>query len=175
MADTASVGTRNYLVEGVSGTGKTSVCRELNRRGFHAINGDRELAYQGDPETGDPVDGASHDHHVWDVNRVRALVAERQEPVTFFCGGSRNFSRFIHLFDEVFVLEIDLDTLHRRLDQRPPDEWGAKPSERDLIVRLHRTREDIPRTGVVIDATPPVADVVNEILRHVGVSGTGAQ
>lgn len=46
--DTCSVGVRNYLVEGVSGTGKTSVCEELNRRGYHAIHGDRELAYQGD-------------------------------------------------------------------------------------------------------------------------------
>jgi broad-specificity NMP kinase len=38
---------KNYLVEGVSGTGKSSVCDELQRRGYKAINGDRELAYQG--------------------------------------------------------------------------------------------------------------------------------
>jgi NTE family protein len=167
-ADTASVGVRNYLVEGVSGTGKTSVCRELNRRGYHAVNGDRELAYQGDPETGEAIDSAMHEHHIWDVGRVQALVAEQQEPVTFFCGGSRNFSSFIDLFDGVFVLDVDLDTLHRRLDQRPGDEWGSKPSERDLVVRLHRTKEDIPSTGVVIDATPPLASVVDEILRHSG-------
>ena len=171
--NTALVGVRNYLVEGVSGTGKTSVCRELNRRGYQAINGDRELAYQGDPETGQATDTAAHQHHIWDVARVRALVADHQEPVTFFCGGSRNFSKFIDLFDEVFVLDIDLETLHRRLDQRPQDEWGSKPSERDLIVRLHRTKEDIPGAGVVIDATRPLADVVGEILRHVGLSDAG--
>jgi hypothetical protein len=108
-----------------------------------------------------------HQHHIWDVGRVRALVADDSEPVTFFCGGSRNFSTFIDLFDGVFVLDIDLDTLQRRLDQRPPDEWGSKPSERDLIVRLHRTREDIPDSGVVIDATRPLSEVVDEILRHV--------
>jgi shikimate kinase len=169
-ADTASVGVRNYLVEGVSGTGKTSVCRELSRRGYHAINGDKELAYQGDPETGEAINGASHEHHIWDVGRVHALVAEQHEPVTFFCGGSRNFSKFIDLFDDVFVLDVDLDTLHRRLDQRRRDEWGSKQSERDLIIRLHRTREDIPRTGVVIDATPPLAEVVDEILRRVGLA-----
>jgi dephospho-CoA kinase len=167
------VGVRNYLVEGVSGSGKTSVCRELNRRGYHAINGDRDLAYQGDLETGVAIDSAMHEHHLWDVSRVRALVAERHEPVTFFCGGSRNFSRFIDLFDEVFVLDVDVDTLHRRLDQRPRDEWGSKPSERDLILRLHRTREDIPRVGVVIDATPPLAEVVDEILRHTGLIDSG--
>ncbi len=160
------MGVRNYLVEGVSGAGKTSVCKELNRRGYHALNGDRELAYQGDPETGEPIGSASNKHHIWDVGRVQALVADRDEHVTFFCGGSRNFSKFIELFDEVFVLDVDLDTLHRRLDQRPQDEWGSKRSERDLIVRLHRTKEDIPRTGIVIDATAPIADVVDEILRH---------
>ena len=171
------MGVRNYLVEGVSGTGKTVVCRELNRRGYQAINGDRDLAYQGDPETGEAIDSAMHEHNIWDVSRVRALVAEQHEPVTFFCGGSRNFLRFIDLFDEVFVLDVDLETLHRRLDQRPRDEWGSKPSERDLIVQLHRTKEDIPRTGVGIDATPPLADVVDEILRLTGLidsDGDGA-
>ena len=38
------MGKRNYLIEGVSGTGKMSVCNELPRRSYHAINGDRELA-----------------------------------------------------------------------------------------------------------------------------------
>ena len=167
------VGVRNYLVEGVSGTGKTSVCQELKRRGYQAINGDRELAYQGDPDTGEVIDSAVHEHHIWDVSRVRALVADQHEPVTFFCGGSRNLSKFIDLFDKVFVLAVDLDTLHRRLDQRPRDEWGSKPSERDLIVRLHQTKEEVPRAGDVIDATQPLADVVDEILRRTGCP-TGA-
>lgn len=169
--NTAMVGERNFLVEGVSGTGKTSVCRELEQRGYQAINGDRELAYQGDPQTGEATETAQHENHIWDVRRVRELVSDRQRAVTFFCGGSRNFSKFIDLFDEVFVLDIDLETLHRRLDQRPDDEWGSKRSERDLIVRLHRTKEDIPDNGVVIDATRPLADVVGEILRHVGLPG----
>jgi len=48
------MGIRNYLIEGVSGTGKTSVCLALRARGYHSINGDTELAYQGDPVTGPP-------------------------------------------------------------------------------------------------------------------------
>ncbi len=158
---------RNYLIEGVSGTGKTSVCKELRRRGFQAINGDTDLAYQGDPETGEPTgEPPSHWHHIWDVDRVRALVADHQEPLTFLCGGSRNFSKFQDLFDAVFVLEIDLDTLNRRLDQRPDDEFGAEQSERDLIVRLHRTKEDTPKNGIPIDASAPLAHVVDEIVRQ---------
>jgi hypothetical protein len=50
------MGVRNYLIEGVSGTGKTTVAEELQRRGYHVIHGDRELAYVGDPDTGAPLD-----------------------------------------------------------------------------------------------------------------------
>jgi thymidylate kinase len=169
------MGIRNYLIEGVSCTGKTSVCHELRRRGYHAINGDRELAYQGDPKTGEPVDRLAresvtdsvtwgHEHHIWDVDKVRSVVADQSNAISFFCGGSRNFSRFIDLFDGVFVLDIDLDTLNRRLAARPEDEFGARPSERELIVRLHATKEDTPKGDVVIDATAPLGRVVDEIL-----------
>ncbi len=161
------MGAKNYLIEGVSGTGKTSVCKELQRRGYQAINGDRELAYQGDPETGEPTDGHRHEHHIWHIDRVKSLVARQDDAVTFFCGGSRNFSKFIDLFDGVFVLEVDLATLNRRLDERPADEWGGRQSERDLILRLHQTKEDTPR-GIVIDATKPLTLVVDEIIRQIG-------
>lgn len=160
-----AMGRRNFLIEGVSGTGKTSVCDELRRRGHHAIHGDRELAYQGDPATGQPVDGLAHEHHIWHVDRVLALIADQDEPVTFFCGGSRNYPKFVDLFDDVFVLHVDADTLQRRLDERPEDEWGGRPAERALIERLHRSRDDVPRHGVIVDATAQVADVVDEILR----------
>ncbi len=161
------MGRRNYLIEGLSGTGKTSVCDELQRRGHHAIHGDRELAYRGDPETGEPMEGFGHEHHIWDVEKVRSLVADRSHAATFLCGGSRNFSKFIDLFDAVFVLEVDLPTLHRRLDERPDDEWGGGvPTERELIVRWHQTKEDVPENGIVIDATAPIEHVVDEILRR---------
>ena len=161
-----AMGVGNYLIEGVSGAGKTSVCKELQSRGYHAINGDTELAYQGDPETGDPVEGRTHELHIWHVDRVKALVASNDTAITFFCGGSRNFSDFIELFDGIFVLEVDLDTLNRRLDERAEDEWGGRQTERQLIARLHQTREDIPKNGTVIDATAPIAHVVDEILRR---------
>jgi gluconate kinase len=169
------MGIKNYLIEGGSGTGKTTVCKELQRRGYYAINGDNELAYRGDPETGYPTNGLTHDsvsdseHHIWHVDKVRALVASQEEAVTFFCGGSRNFSKFIDLFDGVFVLEVDRDTLNRRLDERSEDEWGGKQTERELIMRLHQTKGDTPRDGIVVDATAPIARVVDEIVRQCDV------
>lgn len=170
------MGKRNYLIEGVSGTGKTSVCTELQRRGYQAIHGDRELRYQGGLETATPTDSFTSDRHkspLWDLEKVQAFIANKDEAVTFFCGGSRNFSQFIELLDGVFILEVDLDTCLRRIDERvarDPTDWGAKPEEREIIARLHQTKEDLPSSGIVLDATQPLVSVVDEILRHVRVS-----
>jgi len=162
------VGVRNYLVEGHSGTGKTSVCSELQRRGHHAVHGDRVLAYVGDPQTGEPSDVPAHEHHIWDMESVRVLVADTTDAVTFSCGGARNSSAFLHLSDGVFVVEVDLGTLTRRLDARPDDEWAAaKPVEHERIVRWHQTKQGAPQHGTPIDATAPLAHVVDDILRHV--------
>ena len=171
------MGRRNYLISGVSGAGKTAVCAELRRRGYQAIDGDNELAYQGDPDTGLPTHGLRHEHsatfisehHIWDVEKVKALVANQEEAVTFFCGGSRNFSQFIAVFDGVFVLEVDLDTSLRRIDERvtlDPTDWGGTPEEREITVRMYHSKEALPQNGAFIDATAPLARVVDEILRQ---------
>ena len=161
------MGKRNYLIEGVSGTGKSSVWQELRRRGYAAIIGDRELAYQGDPTTGEKTEGFHHEHHIWDVEKVRRLAANQDDEVAFFCGGSRNFNQFIDLFDEIFILDVDAETLNERLDNRTDNDTGKSKSERELILRLHATKEDLPNSGIVIDATQPLVSVVDEILSHV--------
>lgn len=169
------MGVRNYLIEGVSGAGKTTVAEELQRRGHHVVHGDRELAYAGDPETGEPLSGPApegetdslwwaYQRWIWNVDRVKSLVADQSRPQTFFCGGSRNSHQFIDLFDEVFVLDVDLDTVNLRVAARGDDEFGGKPEERALIARVHATRAGLPKTAVSIDATAPIARVVDDIL-----------
>jgi len=171
------VAVKNYLVEGVSGAGKTSVAEELERRGYHVIHGDRTLAYVGDPETGAPLEGISskgvdnltwgYHRWIWPVDKVKALIADRSHAKTFFCGGSRNHRHYLDLFDGVFILEADLDTLKRRVSGRGDDEFGGKPEQWALLARVHATKEGIPR-GIAIDATAPVERVVDAILAKCG-------
>jgi broad-specificity NMP kinase len=163
------MGVKNYLIDGVSCAGKTTVCVELQRRGHHTIDGDRELAYWGNLKTGEPVGGGADKHRtwMWDVEKVRDLVADKNHAATFFCGGSRNSGHFINLFDGVFVLEIDLDTLNRRLAARPENEWGGTASEGESFARLqHKTREGLPENAIPIDATAPLSSVVDTILEN---------
>ena len=70
------------------------------------------------------------------------------------------------MFDEVFVLTVDAETLGRRLEVRGEDEFGGRPEERALVLRVHHTGEDTPADGFVIDATAPLGVVVDEILER---------
>jgi len=107
----------------------------------------------------------THEHHLWRVERVRALAADQNQAATCCCGGARNRHAFVDVIDVVFVLEVDIETLARRRDERR-GERGSRPAERELTMRLHRTREDVPADAVLIDARPPLGRVVDEILRH---------
>lgn len=154
---------RNYLVEGGSGTGKSSVCQELRRRGYNAVDGDNELAYQGEPETGTPTEGdIRYEHHIWDVAKVRELAADTTNEVTFFCGGSRNLHKFLDLFDKVIVLDVDAETLEHRLRNRGA--WGGDAQQREFILRLHATRAGVPE-GTIIDTARPLSEVVDTVLK----------
>lgn len=176
------MGVRNYLIEGLSGAGKTTVAEALQERGLHVVHGDRQFAYYGDPETGEALAWPAFDsdaervawgyrHWIWPVNRVKALLADRSHAVTFFCGGSRNRRHFIDLFDAVFVLEADAATLDRRLAARPADIFGGKPIERAFNAQLQATGENDPADAVRIDATAPLPKVVDAILARCGVGG----
>lgn len=169
------MGIKNYLIEGISGVGKTAVAEELERRGFNVIHGDRVLAYIGDPVTGLTLQRPDHHndaesvawlnkHWIWPVGKVKSLIADQTHTMTFFCGGSRNSEQFIELFDLVLVLDVDLNTLKQRLSKRPEDEFGGRAVEKELITKLHASQEDIPKNATHINAARPVSSVVDDIL-----------
>jgi len=163
------MGVKNYLIEGVSCSGKTAVCEELLGRGYHSIHGDRELAYFGDPETGEILNDCANENRswIWSVEKTKALIDNHNHMATFLCGGCRNSDSFIELLDKVFVIEIDLDTLNRRLSARSRDEWGGTASEGEAFARLqHETKEGLPKCATVVEGMLPLKNVVDIILGH---------
>lgn len=165
------MGLKNYLIDGGSGTGKTSVCNELQRRGYQAIHGDRELKLP--PKPGETIDGLVPGYDLpplWDLAKVNSLIENHDHAVTFFCGGCSNPLDFVDRLDGVFVLEVnDLNTIMKRIDERviaDPTDWGGKQEERDIIIKAHQAKKAVP-AECAIDATAPLASVVDEILRRV--------
>jgi hypothetical protein len=158
------VAQRNYLVEGLSGAGKSSVYEELIRRGYWAVSTDRAWKVPLDPGAVRPVGPMRHHSALWDEQRAIGEL-ERPEPdVLFVCGSSGNRDRFRPYFTEIFNLRIDDDTMRRRLRDRTNNDFGKRPEEVELMLRLNRIGER-PSGAIDLDATRPLGRVVDELLR----------
>ena len=155
---------RNYLVEGLSGAGKSSVCEELLRRGHKAISADRAWAHHADPDTGLPGGPISHDTWMWDQQKAVSELESPEPEVLFVCGSSRNRDHFLSYFTKVFNLRIDDDTMRRRLEARTDDDWPLGQEGVELMLELNRSDEG-PAGAIDVDATQPLDQVVDEVLR----------
>jgi gluconate kinase len=150
---------RNYLVEGLSGAGKSSVYEELIRRGYKAISTDRAWAHHADSDT-----GLRGGYRLWDQQRAVGELESAEPEVLFVCGSSRNRDRFLPYFTKIFNLRIDDDTMRRRLQKRTNNEFGKQPEEVELMLMLNRSDEK-PAGAIDVDATQPLHQVVDELLR----------
>jgi gluconate kinase len=148
---------RNYLVEGLSGTGKSSVYEELIRRGYHAVSADRAWAYfaGGEPQ---------HDNWLWDEDKAVAELSGTEPEVLFACGSSRNRDRFLPYFTKVFNLRVDDDTLRHRLQARTERDWPLGREGVELMLELNRS-DTGPAGAIDVDATRPLEQVVDDLLR----------
>jgi gluconate kinase len=155
---------RNYLVEGLSGAGKSSVYEELIRRGYKAISTDRAWAYHADPDTGLPGGPIHHDNWMWARQKAVSELESPEPEVLFVCGSSRNRDHFLPYFTKIFNLRIGDDTMRRRLQERTADDWELGPEAIELMLELNRSDEK-PAGAIDVDATQPLNQVVDELLR----------
>jgi len=150
---------RNYLVEGLSGAGKSSVYEELIRRGYKAISTDRAWKSR------------DHENATWDRDRAVSELGSAEPEVLFVCGSSLNRDQFLPYFTKVFNLRIDDETMRRRLEERTNNDFGKQPEELELMLTLNR-RDEKPAGAIDVDATRPLRQVVDELLRLADCSTT---
>ena len=166
-------------VTGISGAGKSAVCDELQRRGYDAHDTDREgNAVWVNHETGEITAKAAGlddrppswlDHNDWRMvpERVQDLAARASGRLVFLCGSTSNENEVWHHFSRTIFLSIDEQTLRRRLSTRTTNDFGKSAHELAAILEWHKVGDDDYRSfgAVVVDATRPLTDVVDEVLR----------
>lgn len=162
-------------ITGVPGAGKSSLRRELRRRGHVAFGIDEDgLAafYRQDgievaPD--DVVDTAEwRQRHVWRIIPDRLVDVSRREgpDVIYVCGSAANEGEVWHLFALVIGLLIDDETLRVRLAGRVGNNFGKSADELALAIEWNRTYESESATwGVVpVDATNHVGGVADRVV-----------
>ena len=142
------------LLTGVSGTGKSSLVRELRTRGYSAYDADDDGFTQRRP------DGAWG----WRVGLVRALFDSREDGLLFFAGCSDEQAQFE--FDFKVLLHAPVEVVLERLRTRGTNSFGKTQDERDRVlddiawvVPLLRGSADL-----VVETTTTVSKVADVIV-----------
>ncbi|MFZ1074990.1 MAG: AAA family ATPase [Minisyncoccia bacterium] len=165
-----------YFVTGIPGAGKTSVQRELTRREYDA-QGTDSLSIWIRRDNREPDNGQSGIQYGtpewyrtfrWTLEAavVSRLKKESDDTAVFLCGTPGNAREVAHLFDTVFCLAVDDETLEHRLMSRTGNDYGKAKHQHDDILRWNKTfANDFRALGaVVIDATEPLPKVVDAIV-----------
>lgn len=143
----------------MSGTGKSSVIRELVARGYKAIDTDDGWC---EPQP----DG----RQMWREDAIQALLAIEDAEVLFVAGCEENQVKFHPQFDQIVLLSAPLEILIDRLATRTTNTYGKAPEE------LRRFLDDLEAVEPLlrqvanheVRTTVPLNDVVTTILRLVG-------
>lgn len=166
-------------ITGISGSGKSSVCTELKRRGYKAYDTDHDgIAYFYHNETNLPVTERIsaeertpqwRSKHTWKAQRetVEKLANSATNELVFLCGVTSNdTSELWDLFANVFALTIDEKTLRDRIISRTHNDFGKNPHEFADLLRWQQTAaEDYKEHGaLLVDASQPIEKIVDEIL-----------
>jgi shikimate kinase len=146
---------KRVLLTGMSGTGKSTVIRELAARGHKAVDTDDGWC---EPQP----DG----RQMWREDDIQILLDTEDADVLFVAGCEENQTRFHPQFDCIILLSAPLETLLDRLATRTTNSYGRNPEE------LRRFREDLDTVepllrGVAnheVRTTWPLDEVVATVL-----------
>lgn len=166
-----------YYITGISGVGKSLVCEELTKRGYLAYDGDENgLTGWQEKKSGKYVkssdriaapSGSLIELYDWSMSKSRLdeLVEEASTQMMFICGTASNRYELWNIFEKVFCLSIDEETLEHRLITRTNNDFGKDPRDLKDVIGWHKSSEqtDLKAGAIFIDATKPIKEVVDNI------------
>jgi shikimate kinase len=161
---------KRVLITGMSGTGKSSVIRELVARGHQAHDLDTpEWSEWVDADPSDMLTPAQGKDWVWREDRVRALLSQTEDGTLFIGGCAENMGRLFPLIDVVILLSAPVATIMERLRARSAGGYGGVEEERRRVSDLIATIEPLLRKSAhhEIDTGKSIRATVDEILRLV--------
>lgn len=167
---------KSILITGVAGTGKSAICDELNKLGYKAfgiedIDGLFTMINQ---KTGKPFKNFNNDNlemvkqsdWICDKNKLQRLIQKNTKGIVFYCGTASNLDDLLPLFDKIFLLTVNRQTLRKRLSTRTSKDFGRIAEVQKWIFSWKTWWEDhVKEQGAtVINASRSLRIVANDII-----------
>ena len=149
---------KRVLLTGMSGTGKSSVVRELAARGYKAVDTDDGWS--------EPLpDGRQR----WREDAIGRLLDTEDADVLFLAGCEQNQAQFHPRFDHIVLLSAPVETLLERVATRTGNPYGKSPDDLSRILDDLENVEPLLRRVAdhEIRTTAPLDEVVADVLRLV--------
>lgn len=152
---------KRVLVTGMSGTGKSTVIQELQRRGYKAIDTDWDSKWEEPPPT--PSHGPGW---LWREDQIRTLLDAEDADVLFVSACVENQGRFYARFDHIVLLSASTEITRERLARRTTNPYGQLPAEVDEVLRFKTTIEPRLRRSATVEihTGQPLRQVVDAIV-----------
>ena len=161
---------KRILITGMSGTGKTSVIRELLARGHQAYDLDTpEWSHWVPAAPRDDLTPAQGEDWVWQLDKVEALLSRSTPGPLSVSGCAENMAGLFPLFDAIVLLSAPLPTIMARLAARTGSGYGHAEEERRKVAALITAIEPLLRQSAdfEIDTRQPVQATVDALLRFI--------
>ncbi|MBX4197207.1 AAA family ATPase [Candidatus Saccharibacteria bacterium] len=166
-----------YLITGVAGTGKSTLAKELRRRGYAAYDVEEGFSYYVDKQTGErcayPKQPSQewYDQHerVFDEKVLLGLLKKHAHEPLFICSITANQAKFYPQFDKLFLLTASDDIITHRLGTRTNNYFGKHPLDLQRVIGRHQQFDDelLALDAIPIDASLPIEQMTNKILSYI--------
>lgn len=138
---------------GMSGTGKSTILDELQRRGHHTVDTD--------------YDGWILPGGTWDDGRMDDLLDSYPDVVV--SGTVENQGRFYDRFEHVVLISTPLHVLLERVIERTNNPYGQSPEQRAEIAMYQETVEPLLRSGATLEldgrrSPTELADIIEQLV-----------
>ncbi len=162
---------KRVLLTGMSGTGKSTVIRELAAHGFKAIDTDSDewCEWVNDPIGPELAGLPAGPDWIWREDRLQRLLATEDADLLFISGCKSNQGKFYRQFGHIILLSAPTPVIVERLATRTNNPYGKNPAELAQVLGYIRTVEPMLRASATleVDTSVPVDQVIETILAHV--------
>ncbi|MFZ3015897.1 MAG: AAA family ATPase [Minisyncoccia bacterium] len=169
---------KSILITGIAGSGKTTICHQLNKIGYKAYDieatkGLFKTFYKDNSKfnkhNNDNLNEVKNREWICDIKKLKIFMKSQKKFLVFYCGMGTNIYDIFPLFDKVISLKVSSKILRNRLSGRVKGSYGrTKKIQNWLIDGKKRIEKKMKDNGAIfISSEGSLGQVINKIIKNV--------